>query len=278
LANRYVSINLSACLTYKVLTIYRARNGYGQSKLVAESLLSEAAKTSHVPVAICRVCQGGGPVGHGLKGSWNEREWVPALISSCQKLQMMPATLGFTDMLDWVPVDTVARIVIELLLGTYKASAQLLAPTQQRGMTLFRRRSKDLSVPASCKVYHISNPTQVSWQHLVPTIAHHLGKEVKVVSILEWTEALRAAATTVWASEIPGLKLWDFFDDIRDKATRFPDAKAATLEIRCTRRMSPTLDRLPPVSTEWMDLWMRQWDLTGMIQSQAWYQSPATRS
>ncbi|KAH8664416.1 male sterility protein-domain-containing protein [Xylariales sp. PMI_506] len=236
-----------------------ARTGYGQSKLVAETLLCEASKMSHVPVSICRVCQVGGPVEHGLQGMWNQREWVPSLIVSCQKLNMVPFTLGAADMLDWVPMDTLARVATELFAASYSDAITSDPPKKRFGII------KSKQAAAACNVYHISNPQEVSWRTLIPIIRQHLGSDLRIVPLIEWVDALRARAESPEASEIPGLKLWDFFDNLRDKAIRFPKARAANLEVKYTRKQSPTLDNLGPMRAEWMDLWLRQWKVKGII-------------
>ena len=54
--------------------------GYGESKLVAETLLLEASEKTGLDVTICRVGQIAGPVGETRsRGSWNRREWFPSV-------------------------------------------------------------------------------------------------------------------------------------------------------------------------------------------------------
>lgn len=55
-----------------------APTGYGQSKLVAESLLNKAAKISGVRSACCRVGIVAGPIEQQL-GMWNKHEYVPSV-------------------------------------------------------------------------------------------------------------------------------------------------------------------------------------------------------
>lgn len=190
-------------------------------------------------------------------GYWNEKEWVPRLLSSCQKLGALPATLGPADMLDWVPIDVFAQAAVELFEVSARASVP--GPSQHR----FRIRSR---TPAtSCNIYHLSNPQQVSWTSLMPVIQYHLGGELQLVSLPAWVDLLKSKANLSEASEIEGLKLWDFFDNLRDRAIRFPRARAAMLETKYTRKLSPTLDGLGALNAEWMDLWLRQWKKAGIL-------------
>lgn len=61
-----------------------AKGGYGQSKLVAESILLAAGEKSGVRSSICRVGQIAGPV-NTLRGMWNKHEWLPSVSHSLMK-------------------------------------------------------------------------------------------------------------------------------------------------------------------------------------------------
>lgn len=52
--------------------------GYGQSKLISERLLDEAARVSGVRSAVCRVGIIAGPV-EKRRGTWNKHEYIPAV-------------------------------------------------------------------------------------------------------------------------------------------------------------------------------------------------------
>lgn len=92
------------------------RIGYAQSKYAAEQILASAAKIADVPVTICRVGQVAGPVGLSSKGGcWNKKEWLPSLIASSKYLCKIPASLGPNDMVDWIPVDVLSRVLVELM-------------------------------------------------------------------------------------------------------------------------------------------------------------------
>ena len=66
-----------------------AGSGYGESKLIAESLLKEASDGLGIDVAICRVGQISGPVKEEHQGGiWNRKEWFPSVssIAGCRFL------------------------------------------------------------------------------------------------------------------------------------------------------------------------------------------------
>jgi nucleoside-diphosphate-sugar epimerase len=87
--------------------------GYAQSKLIAEQLIDAAARVSGLQSTICRVGQIAGPTTE--QGCWSLKEWFPSLVASSVTLGMLPEGLGEMDMVDWIPVDLVAKIVLELL-------------------------------------------------------------------------------------------------------------------------------------------------------------------
>ena len=90
--------------------------GYAQSKYVAERVLSHAAETAGVPVRICRVGQVAGPVGTNAQGAcWNKQEWLPSLLASSKHVGKIPRSLGPNETIDWIPVDILGRVLVELL-------------------------------------------------------------------------------------------------------------------------------------------------------------------
>ena len=230
-----------------------ARTGYGQSKLLSERLLAHAAATMSLPIAIVRVGQLCGPVLHGLEGKWTEREWLPSLIRSSFTLKALPETLGPTETVDWVPVDLAAQVVVEL--GIYFSSGT--AP-EASGRKKKKKRSTHF--------FHVVNPKQASWSDLVPALWYHVPSGTKLVPFIEWVDILKKSAEEAGGFQgvdegvNPAAKLIDFFDNLQDRAIRFPHAKVAELETKNTEKVSPTLAGLQPVNTTWIDLWLRQWD------------------
>lgn len=86
-------------------------SGYAEAKFVSEQMLAEAAVVSNINIGICRIGQAGGPT--RPQGRWNVKEWFPSILTSSAHLGAIPKTLGSLDMVDWLPVDTLAQIVIE---------------------------------------------------------------------------------------------------------------------------------------------------------------------
>lgn len=90
--------------------------GYAQSKYVSEQVLSRATETAGIPATVCRVGQIAGPVrSKDIGGSWNKQEWLPSLIASSKYLGQIPNSLGSSSAIDWIPVDVLSRVLVELL-------------------------------------------------------------------------------------------------------------------------------------------------------------------
>ena len=87
--------------------------GYAQSKAISEAVLEEASRVAGVPSAVCRVGQIAGPT--SSDGIWSKQEWLPTLIASSKYLKQIPSSLGPMNTIDWIPVDLLGQIVVELL-------------------------------------------------------------------------------------------------------------------------------------------------------------------
>lgn len=213
-----------------------ARGGYGQSKLVSELLLAEASRTGGLRTAVCRIGQVAGPVDHGANGKWPDHEWVPSLVASSKYLGILPETLGPVENVDWVPVDRLTIILLELLFSVH--------PT---GVTRY---------------HHISNPRTTAWRELVPTVQKRLSAEaetqVALTGLVAWIEALEASSTEDLDCN-PAFKLLPFFQSLKDRYVRTPKAKSVTMELKATAKRSSTLKDLEPVGSQSMLLWLQQW-------------------
>ncbi|KAL8647899.1 MAG: hypothetical protein Q9210_005286 [Variospora velana] len=88
--------------------------GYAKAKLIAERLIDRATRNCHLKSSIVRIGQIAGPTSG--RGVWNTQEWFPSLIASSVSMQKLPNELPVKDAVDWVPVDTVAKILVELLV------------------------------------------------------------------------------------------------------------------------------------------------------------------
>lgn len=205
--------------------------GYAESKYVAERLLDVANRTFDIPVSICRVGQVAGPIGTE-KGMWNPREWLPSMIASSKYLGMIPESLGAMNTVDWIPIDILSLVIVQL--------------------ALLRDRA-----PASPRVYHTVNSHTSTWSSLLPVVQQHLGNDPKIVPLAAWLKALKqSSSTTQNLSLNPAIKLLEFFENLQ----RNEHQSLPTIETTATVKSSKILAQLGPVQPEWMERWIKQWD------------------
>ena len=146
-------------------------------------------------------------------------------------ISKLPRTLGASDTLDWIPVDILAIIMLEYCTITVRHS----------------------QLPVT-KLFNILNPAKGSWESLLPDIQSFKAfSTAKVVSWEEWLETLKGASSL--HSDDPailsGIKLLPFLESLGKKSLKMTTANAEA--------SSKTLAKVPPVSSEWIRIWMRQW-------------------
>ena len=77
------------------------RQGYAESKHVAERMCAAASARYGIPTTIHRVGQIAGPTTE--QGMWNKQEWLPSIIASSKAMNSVPSSLGILP-IQWVPV------------------------------------------------------------------------------------------------------------------------------------------------------------------------------
>ncbi|KAJ3578218.1 hypothetical protein NPX13_g2342 [Xylaria arbuscula] len=205
--------------------------GYAQSKFIAERVLDTAAKRAGIPVTVCRVGQIAGPT--TVAGIWPKEEWLPSAIASSKYMSKLPSYLGRAERVDWVPVDILAQIIVELALASHDK--------QQ----------------ADAAVFHIVNPRETNWGKLATSVQKHLSveSEIELVPLEEWIQGLEAFASSGKDPKLnPAVKIIDYFRSLHKQDPIILDTTNAV-------NMSPSLTNMEAVHDEWMKNWMRQWSL-----------------
>ncbi|KAI1076050.1 acetyl-CoA synthetase-like protein [Whalleya microplaca] len=214
--------------------------GYGRSKYVCERLLNAYARATGRGAAILRVGQVAGPVAPGGTGVWNTAEWLPSLVRSSKYLGVLPRTLGSSSRVDWIPVDELSQIVLEVLEA-------VTAPEEgEKG---------------GAKVYNLTNPTPVSWTDLLPALLE-AGIASETVEFEEWIARVERSSHVEHAhekalEENPAVKLLDFYRSLRPREGEDEDDYSWCVDN--TLDASPTARALKPVNKEWMKLWVERW-------------------
>ncbi|APA08871.1 hypothetical protein sscle_04g036410 [Sclerotinia sclerotiorum 1980 UF-70] len=200
--------------------------GYGQSKFVAENILNNAAKQRGISIDILRCGQLSGPVGDGKK-KWNTRDWFPILMQTSKALGLIPSNLGAQNLVQWIPIDSVSQIIIELMQGS----------GTREGSTTF----------------NLINPASAYWTDLLPTVKDVL-EVTKEVSLKDWLKELKKHddKSREELEKFPALKLLNFFEWVASEeqlVITTDNAKAASASFR----------ELSPISKEMVGGWVKDW-------------------
>ncbi|KAI1104879.1 acetyl-CoA synthetase-like protein [Jackrogersella minutella] len=256
------------------------KQGYARSKYVGERLLDSFAKATGRKAAVLRVGQVAGPV--ELGGSWNQWEWFPSLVRSAKFLGKLPRTLGTSSRIEWVPVDELARIILEV--------AEDVRANDDTDLSGFGGLWKDgtdgengvngKTKGKGARVYNLVNPEPVAFSELLPALQEK-GIAAETTSFEEWIDALeksshdRAARKTA-AADNPAVKLLDFYKSLvprKGAASNGENGEGGvngngageggeddyTWRVDNTLLASPTARELKPVNTEWVKLWVDRW-------------------
>ena len=161
-------------------------------------------------------------VGDTQLGQWNDTEAIPLMIRSAVSMGALP-TLG--DTLTWLPIDVVARVIVELCQSA---------------------KQQD--------VYHVVNPKALNWtRDLLPMLAA-AGLKVEPVSAQEWLS--RLAASNPDPAVNPTIKLLEFF---KGKYTVPKTGPAVFYETKLTEAVSPTLKAITPPDAQLIAKMVRYW-------------------
>jgi thioester reductase-like protein len=237
-----------------------ASMGYGESKYIAERMLDYAARKLGLTTGAVRIGQIAGTK-HNPRG-WNRNEWLPSLVLSSRCIGALPDTLGpkglnssgVMSSINWVPIDQLAEILIELAFALSQGSRNL-----------------------GVEIFHAVNPHPVTWESLLPTVKKTLeatllledgasARPVELVPLSTWINRLQNSAAAVTASKTPressdilyrnpGIKLLDFYKSLAIEESA-PRCKFA---IEKTSEASQSLRNLEAICKEWMAGWIKDW-------------------
>jgi thioester reductase-like protein len=174
--------------------------GYARSKLVGEWLCRNASRAG----LDARAFRVGQIVGDTRHGAWNATEAIPLMIRGALTIGALPT---LNDTLSWLPVDDVARVVVELC-----------------------------HVREPHALYHVVNPRLFNWTRDLLPMLRAAGLTFEQVSPQEWLERLAASNPDPAAN--PTIKLLDFW---RGKYSTPSTGPAVLYETRVTEAASPTL-------------------------------------
>ncbi|MCJ1466280.1 hypothetical protein MMC07_004899 [Pseudocyphellaria aurata] len=237
--------------------------GYAESKYISERLLGYAAQRLSIKSSVARVGQVAGAVKY--PGLWNKDEWFPSLVISSLHVGLVPDSLGSTfSRIDWVPIDLLAEVIVDLALGIEQTPIQNSSQSVQVNAEPPRRK---------VRVFHPLNPHPTTWEAVRPTLIEALssatGKQLGTVSPDVWLtkvrEEIEAAAGSRQAlkdGEIeaflrvnPAVKLIGFYEDLFITKAE----QGNVLEIEETERSSAKLHTLEGLKVDWIQKWVQEW-------------------
>ncbi|KUJ09297.1 uncharacterized protein LY89DRAFT_690344 [Mollisia scopiformis] len=237
-ALNWLDINPSETVPEEIIQDFAApeKIGYGESKFVSEHVLDNYSNTTGLTTAVLRTGQIAGPLTE--KGFWNKQEWFPSLVASSKYLGALPATLGSMEVLDWIPVDLLSSIMIEL--------TEQILEQDDRGTS-------------QTSVYNLVNPKAITWSEVRTDVQNFVGVE-KTVTLKEWVSMLEQSSREKKGAVVetnPAVKVLDFFQLMSEKDTE----RVSRYEFGRLVQDSPTASEMTAVSAAWLKLWVRQWKL-----------------
>ncbi|MCJ1245408.1 hypothetical protein MMC30_002612 [Trapelia coarctata] len=238
-------------------------NGYAESKYLSERLLDYAARKLSINAAFARVGQVAGAANY--VGLWNPTEWFPSLVLSSIHIGAIPDSLSSTlGQIDWVPVDLLAEILVELAFSQAQHSnANQSSHDATDSNTSYR--------PA--RVFHPLNPYPTTWEAVRVIVAREVfsltGKPLDITPMEAWIrrvredmESMANSANTMTEKDLeallqvnPAVKLLDFYEQVLG-TEKGPQNQLA---IEQTTKTSVKLRAMEGITAEWMRKWLREW-------------------
>lgn len=202
--------------------------GYGESKYVSERIINSAVESAGLKASILRVGQIAGPLAPD-GGKWNPTEWFPSLVKTSKTLGCVPDSMNT---IDWIPVDTLAQIIREVIHHDCRKSAS--------------------------QVFNLANPQSANWEDLVSTLQDSTsGQKLKVVSFTEWLDILTNIQNPDLEA-LPALKILDFYAALAAEI-KAGDSQRLQYDTTNGRTTSKTMAELSPINSEAMRIWLDQW-------------------
>ena len=154
-------------------------------------------------------------------------------------LSAFPFSFPSRERIDWIPVDKLSKILVEVLVSSSTASQEEVS---KHGTLM----------------HHIVNPNVTTWSSLVPGILElYNGSDVKPCSFEEWIDKLeKSSEKELDAERNPAIKLLDFYQNVA-KAKEGP----RMLSSQRAEKASTTLQNIGAVNNDWESIWMHQWNI-----------------
>ena len=196
--------------------------GYSRSKWVAEAICEQAYHRTPLRgnIAVLRIGQLCGDTENGI---WNASEAWPLMLSSVKALKALP---DLHESLNWLPVDTAARAVIEIALN----KTDRLPGTSEE------------NIP----VYHILNQSRATtWSDLLAWMKN-LSPGFDIISPAEWVGRLEDLPKTHASTKLLGLWTEAYSED----KTNTGPKENVVFDMEKTRELTEAMSNVEPISEE----------------------------
>jgi thioester reductase-like protein len=223
--------------------------GYARSKWVAEQICGKA-RTEYLeksradmstragePISIVRV----GQLCGAASGVWNSSEAYPVMLSSASRTGCLPELPGVH--LDWIPVDSAGRAVLEIAKSGEKQTHHVDEPLS----------NDDVS---GTPVYHVVNSLKnPRWRDMLEYIlTKYESPPFKVVSNAEWLNTLEERVDQSQATNAEEQLIGFWQETLQgSKAAHGGCSQARSVPgfaTNKTRIVSPTMNELTPLDLE----------------------------
>ncbi|KAF6229077.1 hypothetical protein HO133_007191 [Letharia lupina] len=230
-----------------------SQTGYAASKLVGEQIVQAAVENHGARATVLRIGQ---VVGDTKAGVWNDTEAFPLIIRSAVTMGVLPE---MDTPCQWLPVDTLAEAVLEVVMLRDGQTSGAAAAVSGREGQLF---------------YNLRSPHTFSWTPDLCSALHATDLSAfENVTFKDWLDRLRSLSADTHSStggktseaadpnRNPAIKLVDFF------AENFAENNAnseVVFEIGEAEKASPALRNAPKVIEsgllgKMVEVWMERW-------------------
>ena len=190
--------------------------GYGDSKLIAELLLSAATSVSGISASILRVGQIA-PSSKQDGAIWPSMDSVKALLLTSRMLSKVPFDLMEVD---WLPVDATVDIINDVMLYD----------------SIGVEKSK-------LSVYNLMNPSSVPWSDLIHPIQKWCGGVATYTSFREWLDSTSSLGKDRDLQQPPALQLLPFYELLAKRGEIHEYDQERLLQISSTACNVKAIDR-----------------------------------
>lgn len=206
--------------------------GYTEGKWVCERMLAETLHR-HPHLFQATVTRPGQSAGSTRSGVWNPVEHFAFLVKSAQALRAWPA---FQGVLQWMPVDMCAGVMVDLL--KIDQDEQALYP-----------------------VYHVDNPVGQPWEDMSRVLAAALDiPPGNVIPFEDWIRRVRRSPLS--ETENPAARVVDFLEGHFERMS----CGGIILDTQKAKEHSQTMAAQGPVSAEVARSFVAAWKTMGFLE------------